>query len=110
MALSEAARRNHDELFPSRESALARTDPELIEQFGNFAATCDGTRQRFAAYGKGHPSYLQIEQLIPEMAGGYTEKGLPIIRDSEERCRADGTPFPSSSSPGKSSPARLVAG
>ena len=37
MALSEAARRNHDELFPSRESALARTDPELIEQFGNFA-------------------------------------------------------------------------
>jgi 4-carboxymuconolactone decarboxylase len=37
MAISEAARRNHDELFPDRESALARTDPELIARFDNFA-------------------------------------------------------------------------
>jgi 4-carboxymuconolactone decarboxylase len=37
MAISEAARRNHDELFPDRESTLAQTDPELIERFDNFA-------------------------------------------------------------------------
>lgn len=37
MANSEAARRHHDELFPGLESALTQTDPELIEQFGNFA-------------------------------------------------------------------------
>jgi 4-carboxymuconolactone decarboxylase len=34
---SEAARRNHDRLFPGRVSALASTDPELIEYFDNFA-------------------------------------------------------------------------
>jgi 4-carboxymuconolactone decarboxylase len=37
MAISEAARRNHDELFPDRASTLAQTDPELIEHFHNFA-------------------------------------------------------------------------
>ena len=37
MALSDAARRNHDELFPGRVSTLAQTDPELIEYFDNFA-------------------------------------------------------------------------
>jgi len=34
---SEAARRNHDRLFPGRISVLASTDPELIEYFDNFA-------------------------------------------------------------------------
>jgi 4-carboxymuconolactone decarboxylase len=37
MAMSEAARRNHDALFPGRVSTLARTDPEIIEYFDNFA-------------------------------------------------------------------------
>ena len=37
MAISDTARRNHDELFPGRVSTLARTDPELIEHFDNFA-------------------------------------------------------------------------
>jgi 4-carboxymuconolactone decarboxylase len=37
MAISEAARRNRDQLFPEPVSALAQTDPELIEQFDNFA-------------------------------------------------------------------------
>jgi 4-carboxymuconolactone decarboxylase len=37
MAISEAARRNHAELFPDHVSTLARTDPELIEYFDNFA-------------------------------------------------------------------------
>ena len=36
MAISDAARRNHEQLFPNRESTLARTDPELIEYFDNF--------------------------------------------------------------------------
>jgi len=34
---SEAARRNHDRLFPGRVSVLGSTDPELIEYFDNFA-------------------------------------------------------------------------
>ena len=37
MAVSETARRNHDELFPGHVSTLAGTDPELIEYFDNFA-------------------------------------------------------------------------
>ncbi|WP_375489879.1 carboxymuconolactone decarboxylase family protein [uncultured Jatrophihabitans sp.] len=37
MAISDAARRNHDQLFGDRVSTLARTDPELIEYFDNFA-------------------------------------------------------------------------
>jgi 4-carboxymuconolactone decarboxylase len=34
---NDAARRHHDQLFPDRVSTLARTDPELIEYFDNFA-------------------------------------------------------------------------
>jgi Zn-dependent alcohol dehydrogenase len=37
MAISETARKNHDEMFPGRVSALTVTDPELIEYFDNFA-------------------------------------------------------------------------
>ncbi len=37
MAISETARRNHDELFPGHVSTLKVTDPELIEIFDNFA-------------------------------------------------------------------------
>jgi len=37
MAISETARRNHDELFPGHVSTLKVTDPELIEVFDNFA-------------------------------------------------------------------------
>ena len=37
MAISEAAHRNHEELFPGHISTLAQTDPELIEYFDNFA-------------------------------------------------------------------------
>lgn len=37
MAPSERARKNHDELFPGHVSTLAKTDPELIETFDNFA-------------------------------------------------------------------------
>jgi 4-carboxymuconolactone decarboxylase len=37
MAISEQARRIHDELFPGRVSTLAVTDPELVEYFDNFA-------------------------------------------------------------------------
>jgi 4-carboxymuconolactone decarboxylase len=37
MPPTEQARKNHDELFPGHVSALAGTDPELIEIFDNFA-------------------------------------------------------------------------
>lgn len=37
MAMSDTARRHHDELFPGRVSTLAVTDPELVEIFGNHA-------------------------------------------------------------------------
>ena len=37
MAITDEAQRNHEKLFPGRVSALARTDPELIEYFDNFA-------------------------------------------------------------------------
>src|ERR1035441_2697730 len=34
---TEAAHRNHEELFPNHQSTLKVTDPELIEVFDNFA-------------------------------------------------------------------------
>ncbi len=37
MAMTHAAKSNHDQLFGDRVSALAQTDPELIEYFDNFA-------------------------------------------------------------------------
>lgn len=37
MSISEAAQKNHDELFPQRPSTLSVTDPELVEVFDNFA-------------------------------------------------------------------------
>lgn len=37
MAVSEAARRNRDELFPDQASSLQQTDPEFTEYFDNFA-------------------------------------------------------------------------
>lgn len=37
MAISGAAKSNHDQLFGDRVSTLAQSDPELIEYFGNFA-------------------------------------------------------------------------
>ena len=37
MAISERARRTHEELFPGHVSTLQVTDPELIEVFDNFA-------------------------------------------------------------------------
>lgn len=37
MAISETARKNHEQLFPGHVSTLQVTDPELIEVFGNFA-------------------------------------------------------------------------
>jgi len=35
--ISEAAHRNHEELFPNHQSTLKVTDPELVEIFDNFA-------------------------------------------------------------------------
>jgi len=37
MAITKAAQKNHEELFPNHQSKLAVTDPELIEVFDNFA-------------------------------------------------------------------------
>jgi 4-carboxymuconolactone decarboxylase len=37
MAISDPARKNHEELFPNHESTLKVTDPELVEVFYNFA-------------------------------------------------------------------------
>jgi 4-carboxymuconolactone decarboxylase len=37
MAVSVAAKSNHDQLFGDRVSTLAQSDPELIEYFDNFA-------------------------------------------------------------------------
>ena len=37
MRISETASKNHEVLFPNRQSTLQVTDPELIEVFDNFA-------------------------------------------------------------------------
>jgi 4-carboxymuconolactone decarboxylase len=43
MAISETARKNHEELFPNHKSTLKVTDPELIEVFDNFAFDQDSS-------------------------------------------------------------------
>jgi 4-carboxymuconolactone decarboxylase len=37
MAISDAAQRNHDAMFPQHRSTLKLTDPELVEIFDNWA-------------------------------------------------------------------------
>ena len=37
MAITDAAQKNHDALFPNHASTLARTDPELVEVFDDRA-------------------------------------------------------------------------
>jgi 4-carboxymuconolactone decarboxylase len=37
MAITDAAHKNHEELFPNHQSQLAVSDPELIDVFDNFA-------------------------------------------------------------------------
>jgi 4-carboxymuconolactone decarboxylase len=37
MTITEAARRNHEEVFPNHESTLKGTDPELVAIFDNSA-------------------------------------------------------------------------
>src|SRR5271165_4377755 len=37
MAISDAAQRNHDAMFPDHRSTLKVTDPELVELFDNWA-------------------------------------------------------------------------
>ncbi|HET6553229.1 MAG TPA: carboxymuconolactone decarboxylase family protein [Dyella sp.] len=37
MAITDAAKRNHEQLFPDRVSTLAVTDPEFVERFDNWA-------------------------------------------------------------------------
>jgi 4-carboxymuconolactone decarboxylase len=37
LAISEAAKRNREEMFPDHQSTLRVTDPELVELFDNFA-------------------------------------------------------------------------
>jgi 4-carboxymuconolactone decarboxylase len=37
MAISEAAQRNHDAMFPDHHSTLKVTDPGLVELFDNWA-------------------------------------------------------------------------
>jgi len=37
MPITEAARKNHEMLFPNHQLTLERTDPELVEVFDNFA-------------------------------------------------------------------------
>ena len=37
MKLTDNARNYHDRMYPGYESTLAKTDPEFIERFDNFA-------------------------------------------------------------------------
>ena len=63
MAISDAARKNHDELFPGHVSTLAVTDPELIEYFDNFAF------DEVLAYGDLDPRTRLMTQLAALIAG-----------------------------------------
>lgn len=63
MAISDAAKRNHDALFPGHVSTLAVTDPELIEVFDNFAF------DEVLQYGQLDPRTRLMTQLAAIIAG-----------------------------------------
>jgi 4-carboxymuconolactone decarboxylase len=50
VAISEAAKRNHDALFPGHVSKPKETDPELIEIFDNWAFDEVASRARQSAF------------------------------------------------------------
>lgn len=64
MAISAQAKANHDELFPGHVSALAVTDPELIEVFDNFAF------DEVLQYGELEPPVRLMTQLTSMIATG----------------------------------------
>jgi len=67
MAVSERARRNHDELFPGHVSTLAISDPELVEAFDNFAF------DEVLSYGELDPRtrlLVQLASMIASQAAG----------------------------------------
>jgi 4-carboxymuconolactone decarboxylase len=63
MAISDVARRNHEEMFPGHVSTLAVTDPELIEYFDNFAF------DEVLRYGDLDPRIRLMTQLAALIAG-----------------------------------------
>jgi 4-carboxymuconolactone decarboxylase len=73
MAITAAAKANHDQLFGDRVSTLAQTDPELIEYFDNFAfdevhadaARLDETLDR--------PTIVMVQLAAVLAAGGLAE-------------------------------------
>jgi 4-carboxymuconolactone decarboxylase len=73
MAITPAAKANHDQLFGDRVSTLAQTDPELIEYFDNFAfdevyadaQRLDATLDR--------PTILMVQLAAVLAAGGQAE-------------------------------------
>ena len=59
MALSETARKSHDQLFPGHVSAPKVTGPELIEIFDDFPfdeALCQRGRAQLRGTGRSGPS------------------------------------------------------
>jgi 4-carboxymuconolactone decarboxylase len=73
MAITPAARRNHDQLFGDRVSTLAQTDPELVEYFENFAfdEVCADAERLDAAL-DGH-TRLMVQLAAILAAGGLAE-------------------------------------
>ncbi len=66
VAISDAARRNHDELFPGRVSTLAQTDPELVEYFDNWAF--DEVLQHASDLGTRTRLLVQLASMIASQA------------------------------------------
>src|ERR1700744_1272741 len=73
MAISAAAKSNHDQLFGDRVSALAQSDPELIEYFDNFAfgeVPADAARLDATL---GLPTRLMVQLAAILAVGGLAE-------------------------------------
>src|ERR1700761_932481 len=73
MAINEAAKTNHDQLFGDRVSTLAQTDPEFIEYFDNFAfgeVPADAARLDATL---GLPTRLMVQLAAILAVGGLAE-------------------------------------
>src|ERR1700761_3406582 len=85
MAISDAAKSNYHQLFGDQGSALAQSDPELTEYFGNFA------------FGEGHADAARLDEtldprtrLLVQLAAILAAGGLAQFRDVAAAAVANG--------------------
>ena len=89
MAISETARRNHEELFPGHTSKLAVTDPELIELFDNFAFDEVLRHGNLDARTRLSPLFAALNADLNDSLDGVRDSPNQPLEDEPQRVKDD---------------------